>query len=102
MTWAAKLIKHNSENRIAVYFEKNKDLIIRIKQIEGARWSQQKTVWHIPDTIENRERFKIEPLTNSHPSAEGIVQIEKFKQWLRSKRYSESTITTYSEALNLS
>ncbi|MFE3872645.1 tyrosine-type recombinase/integrase [Flavobacterium sp. ZS1P70] len=99
MTWEAKLIKHNSENRIAVYFEKSQDLIVRIKQIEGARWSQQKTVWHIPDTIENRERFKIEPLANSLPSAEGIVQIEKFKQWLRSKRYSESTISTYSEAL---
>jgi integrase/recombinase XerD len=99
MTWAAKLIKHNSENRIAVYFEKNKDLIARIKQVEGARWSQQKTVWHIPDTLENRERFNIEPLENSLPSAEGIAQIEKFKQWLRSKRYSESTLTTYSEAL---
>ena len=99
MTWAAKLIKHKSENRIAVYFEKNQDLIARIKQIEGARWSQQKTVWHIPDTIENRERFNIEPIANSLPSAEGILQIEKFKQWLRSKRYSESTITTYSEAL---
>jgi len=33
------------------------------------------------------------------PSAEGIEAIEKFKQYLRSKRYSESTITTYSEAL---
>ena len=99
MTWAAKLIKHNSENRIAVYFEKNQELIARIKQIEGARWSQQKTVWHLPDTIENRERFKIEPLANSLPSMEAIEQIEKFKQWLRSKRYSESTLTTYSEAL---
>lgn len=99
MTWAAKLIKHNSESRIAVYFEKNQDLIARIKQIEGARWSQQKTVWHLPDTSENRERFKIEPLKNSLPSAEGIIQIEKFKQWLRSKRYSESTLVTYSEAL---
>jgi integrase/recombinase XerD len=99
MTWTAKPIKHKGENRIAVYFEKNQDLIARIKQIEGARWSQQKTVWHLPDTIENRERFKIEPLKNSLPSAEGIIQIEKFKQWLRSKRYSESTISTYSEAL---
>jgi integrase/recombinase XerD len=99
MNWTAKLIKHRNESRVAVYFDKNANLIERIKLIEGARWSQQKTVWHIPDTIENRVRFKIEPLTNSQPSAEGIVQIEKFKQWLRSKRYSESTITTYSEAL---
>lgn len=99
MTWSAKLIKHNSESRIAVYFEKNQDLIARIKQIEGARWSHQKTVWHLPDSPENRLRFNIEPKANSVPSTEAIAQIEKFKQWMRSKRYSESTISTYSEAL---
>ena len=99
MTWSAKLIKHNSESRIAVYFEKNQDLITRIKQIAGARWSQQKTVWHLPDSPENRLRFNIEPMANSVPSTEAIIQIEKFKQWMRSKRYSESTISTYSEAL---
>ncbi|MFV7236732.1 tyrosine-type recombinase/integrase [Flavobacterium sp. ZB4R12] len=79
--------------------KKNTDLIARIKQVDGARWSQQKTVWHIPDTIENRERFKIESLANSFPSTEGIAHIEKFIQWLSSKRYSPSTIKTYSEAL---
>jgi integrase/recombinase XerD len=99
MNWTAKLIKHRNESRIAVYFDRNADLIERIKQIEGARWSQQNTVWHIPDTIENRGRFKLEPLVSSLPSAEGIIQIEKFKQWMHSKRYSESTINTYSEAL---
>jgi integrase/recombinase XerD len=99
MNWEAKIITHKKEKRIAVYFEKNADLIDRIKRLEGSRWSQTLCTWHLPDTEENRERFKIEPLKNSHPSAEGIVQIEKFKQWLRSKRYSESTITTYSEAL---
>jgi integrase/recombinase XerD len=55
--------------------------------------------WHVPDTEKNRSRFKIIPISYSLPSEEGIAQIEKFKQWLRSKRYSESTITTYSEAL---
>ena len=95
----SKTDKNNSENRIAVYFEKNHDLIARIKQVEGARWSQQKTVWHLPDTEENRVRFNIVPPANTLPSSEGITQIEKFKQWLRSKRYSESTLTNYSEAL---
>ncbi|WP_338647907.1 site-specific tyrosine recombinase/integron integrase [Flavobacterium sp. KS-LB2] len=99
MTWAAKLITHNNENRIAVYFERDVDLIARIKQVEGARWSQKKIVWHIPDTIENRERFKIEPLKNALPSLEGMEHITKFIQWLSSKRYSPSTIKTYSEAL---
>lgn len=99
MNWTAKTIKHKEVNRIAVYFEKNANLIARIKKIDGARWSQQKMVWHIPDTEENRVRFKITPLSHTIPSTEGIENIEKFKQILRSKRYSENTVTTYSEAL---
>ena len=99
MNWEAKIITHRKEKRIAVYFEKNADLIARIKQLEGARWSQSMGVWHLPDTLENRIRFRIAAMANTIPSEEGIAQIEKFKQWMRSKRYSESTVTTYSEAL---
>lgn len=99
MYWKAKTINHKKEKRIAVYFEKNTELITRIKLIDGARWSQSLVAWHIPDTEQNRIRFKIPPLSHIIPSAEGIEQIEKFKQWLRSKRYSENTITTYTEAL---
>ena len=99
MNWEVKIITHRSEKRIAVYFEKNADLIARIKKLDGSRWSQTLGAWHVPDTAENRERFHLVPLNHSLPSGEGIEQIEKFKQWLRSKRYSENTVTTYSEAL---
>jgi integrase/recombinase XerD len=99
MNWEAKIITHKGSKRIAVYFEKNAELIARIKEIGGARWSQSLIAWHLPDTVENRIRFKLMPLSHSLPSTEGMAQIEKFKQYLRSKRYSESTIMTYSEAL---
>lgn len=99
MNWSAKPIKYKGQNRIAVYFEKNANLIARIKQFEGSLWSQSLVAWHLPDTAENRERFKITAIVYSYPSTEGIAQIEKFKHYLRSKRYSESTIVTYSEAL---
>ena len=99
MNWNAKIITHNKEKRIAVVFEKNAELIARIKLIDGSRWSQSLGVWHIPDTEENRIRFKILPVSHTIPSEEGILQIEKFKQWMRSKRYSESTVTSYSDAL---
>ncbi|NMH23826.1 tyrosine-type recombinase/integrase [Flavobacterium solisilvae] len=99
MKWEAKIIKHKGEKRIAVFFEKNAALIVRIKQIEGCRWSQTLKLWHLPDTDENRKRFKLPLVADTLPSNEGIIQIAKFKQWLRSKRYSESTIVTYSEAL---
>ncbi len=99
MNWSAKIITHKKVKRIAVYFEKNAEFIARIKEIGGARWSQSLIAWHLPDTEENRVRFNLSPHSHSLPSVEGIAQIEKFKQWLRSKRYSESTIATYSEAL---
>ncbi len=56
-------------------------------------------MWQLPDTEENRKRFKIAPCSHYLPSEEGIAQLEKYKMWLRSKRYSESTLKTYSEAL---
>ena len=99
MKWESKLIKHNGLVRIAIAFEKNAELIARVKLIEGSRWSQSLGVWHIPDNEENRIRFKIPLHQQTVPSEEGIAAIEKFKQWLLSKRYSESTITSYTEAL---
>ena len=99
MKWESKLIKFDGAVRIAVIFEKNAELIARIKSIAGSRWSPSLGVWHLPDTDENRLRFKLPLLSTTTPSEEGIIQIEKFKQWLLSKRYSPSTIKTYSEAL---
>jgi len=99
MNWESKLIKHNGSVRIAVVFEKNADLIAQIKTIEGARWSQSLRLWHLPDFEEHRLRFQLPPHSQTIPSTEGILCIEKFKQWMRSKRYSESTVGTYSEAL---
>lgn len=59
MNWEAKIITHRGSKRIAVYFEKKTEFISRIKKLEGSRWSQTLGVWHIPDTEENRIRFKI-------------------------------------------
>ncbi|WP_236025498.1 tyrosine-type recombinase/integrase [Flavobacterium geliluteum] len=91
------MIKYKTQNRITVLFEKNQILIERIKQIEGARWSQNQSFWHIPDTLQNRIRFRIEeqPVLSS----DGIDQIQKFNDWLISRRYSPNTIKTYTDAL---
>ena len=99
MHWSAKLINHRNENRIGVEFEKDKELIQRIKLIHGARWSQQKKLWHIPDTKENRERFQIIKKQDTSLSVEGQEHLKQFIRWLSSKRYSPNTIKTYSDAL---
>lgn len=99
MKWEAKVVRHKGENRIAVLFEKDAVLIGRIKQVAGARWSQSMQYWHVPDSEENRKRFGLVSLVASMPSDEGMQALLQFKQYLRSKRYSDKTIATYSEAL---
>lgn len=99
MNWSAQLITHNKEKRIAVYFEKNTELIVWIKTFENARWSASNRYWHLPDTDQNRLHFKL-PLAHTFlPNTEGIASIETFKRYLLSKRYSSNTIITYCEAL---
>jgi integrase/recombinase XerD len=95
----AKIIKHRSQSRIAVYFDKNAKLIARIKILEGALYSPTLKAWHLPDKEEYRKQFGLRLVEESLPSAEEIAGIEKFKRHLPSKRYSESTVKTYSEAL---
>ena len=99
MNWKSALIKHNGTDRIAVYFEKNTELIARIKTYEDARWSASRRCWHVPDTDENRLHFKIELAQNLTPNEEVITSIDNFRKYLLSKRYSPNTITVYCDAL---
>ena len=61
MNWSAYLMTHRKEQRIAIVFPYDKQLVERIKKVVGARYSLSQKVWHVPDTDENRVRFKIEP-----------------------------------------
>ena len=90
---------HKKEKRIAVSFEKNPEWIARIKKLEDARWSQSLKVWHVPATPENGIRFKVELPVLKTIAPEVVAEITGFKYYLKSKRYSENTIKTYSEAL---
>lgn len=99
MKWSAKIMKYKNESKIAVTFDKDPELICRIKQIENYRWNPQLELWHVPDTVENRIRFKLPQIEDCLPSTEGIDQINQFVLWLKSKRYSPNSIKTYSDAL---
>lgn len=96
MEWKAKLVTYRQESRIAVYFEKSKELIARIKKLEDARWSYTLGAWHLPNTAENRKRFKLE---NAVLAADKSAKAEQFSRWLKSRRYSDNTIKTYTDAL---
>jgi integrase/recombinase XerD len=94
MKYKAECIKHQGEKWIAVYFEYSAELIQWIKSFVGARWSPTLRAWLIPDTQENRDKLDL-----SAPPQPADPKIEEFIRWLRSRRYSENTVKTYSEAL---
>ncbi len=107
MKWTAKKIKEQGQKRIAIYFDISASSMTlelaeineRLKKLEGAQWSASRKVWHVPDTPENRERFKVKAENTVSLGADKLEKIEKFKQWMRSRRYSDSTVKTYCEAL---
>lgn len=99
MNWKAKLITHKAEKRIVIYFEKNQTFYQWMKSIPDVRWSYTLKAWHIPDTEENRHRFQVEAEQQKIPSIDNLEHVQKFTNWMRSKRYSSNTVKTYTEAL---
>lgn len=88
---------HNKQKVIFILFPVDKQLINQVKQMTGTRWSNSKKFWYIADTPENRKRFELEQV--QYVSDEGSIQLEKFRKFLSSKRYSSNTIKTYIDAL---
>lgn len=114
---------HKGEQRIAVEFPNDMELIRRFKQLEGAQWSSTLRVWHLPDTAFYRKKFglgdssenkKMEitsirdryfepevPVEKIVLSEEVRLKLESYKTWLLTRRYSQNTIKVYTEALQV-
>ncbi|TDG34797.1 integrase [Pedobacter changchengzhani] len=100
IVWEAKLIKHAGFDRIAVYFEKDQDLINRIKKLVGVKWSASLKAWHLPDTKAYRKRFLIPEKIIGENTLNKIHAINRqayqnYIDTLYLKAYSLSTIKTY-------
>lgn len=113
------------EIKIALQFPYNQNLINEIKKIKEAQWSHSQRAWLLPDSKEKMDELKeliigkailnIDKLNQPPPqlptlkvsashylpsiTKEGLIKMDRFKSWMRSRRYSESTVNTYSEAL---
>ncbi len=104
-------IEHKGKKRIALIFDYDVKLIAVIKNIEGYKYSGSKKIWHYPatqqtlgiikQTLQNariafeEENLDLPPALNEETSA----KVKQYVQWLKSKRYSDSTIKTYTDAL---
>jgi len=94
MKWKAKIITHRGERRIALEFENAAANTAEIRNFPDVAWSRSKNVWHVPAHPENLKFFGfIEEIPSNR------AEVEKFRQWMRSRRYSEATVKSYCEGL---
>lgn len=100
-SFIASPVLHRGEHRIVVEFDNNPELVRRFKQLPGRKWSSTLRVWHLPDTKKYRKQFGISTYFNDFISQEAIQKLEYFEKWLRSKRYGESTIKTYTDVTHV-
>ena len=100
----ASKIVHRNKNWIKLSYAKNLRINNAVRQIVGYAWSQTHNAWLIPGSraamlkllAELGYKTKVGEL-----SAETIKKIDKYIHWLQSKRYSASTVKTYTEALTV-
>jgi integrase/recombinase XerD len=118
---------HRGEQRIFLRFGQDPELESLVRLINGRKWSSTHKAWHVAHTPDNLNRiyslfkgkaaFNNKEKPGSHSiSADGvknhatvkpkqelseevIEKIQKYVLWLRSKRYSKSTIDVYTDAL---
>lgn len=109
---------HRNKNCIALAFKFNGNIQQQIKKLD-AKWSVTNKAWLIDDTAENRNKLKLllsglatfeagPNIKKEQPPAiqvaptltdETVNAIQKYSAWLKSRRYSASTVKTYTEAM---
>ena len=124
-----KLAFHKEKEIVQLHFAKNEEIQKNLRANRNLRWSQTMKCWYLPyDKNVRQDVFKllkgvafidysglktdlktenvnlVEPVIKPKPiheelSEEHLKKITDFKTWMRSKRYSESTIDIYNDAL---
>jgi integrase/recombinase XerD len=110
---------------VALKFDYNRELINKVKEIPGCSWSRTMKSWYLPDEPQIIKQLldhfkgiawidysalktsKPEQIPQKKPvllpeiSAHDLILIDSFKKWMEHKRYSPSTIKTYTGCLQI-
>lgn len=99
--FTATIIEYEGESRIRVDFPYQQDLVKQIKQHTGRKWSRSLQAWHLPDSDKYRKLFHLPLKFEENLFPETVNKIEEFTRWMQSKRYSDNTIKTYTDAIKV-
>ena len=92
--------RHKTQAVLWLRFDYHKDLINKVKQLPGCKWSQSQKCWYVPDIAAYREQFGLNPAITGKAVLAKIhaAQHPLFLQYqdeLKLKGYSTSTQKTY-------
>jgi integrase/recombinase XerD len=98
-----QLAHHREKEVIFIRFEKNAELMQRVKKLVGVRWSQSNKAWYVPDNETYRTKFNVaskptNTISQNQQNAispNNLLALKSFLQTLQQKAYSPNTIKTY-------
>lgn len=113
---------HQGSAVIAIRFARHSGAEDTLRKMQYCRWSRTLNAWCLPWSEANFQEVincmrafgyvdysgfrrpvhssdKISPIGKRPLSPENLSHLEKFKRWMQSRRYSDNTIKTYSEAV---
>ena len=107
--WKISIINFEGRNKIAIHFNKKTEWIVSIRKIPGAEWCYPLQCWLITDNDTNRQKFGLPLIDHTKASIsnneklqkEVLDALNKMIDFMRSQRYSESTIDSYTKSLQV-
>lgn len=108
-----KHLEHRGGKHIALYFDYDQALIAHTKKIEGVRWSATNKCWYLNSktgildelsghyksvaVLDNQTKYAFgdEGVKAQHLETRLNEEVKRFNQYLTGRRYSKSTIGTY-------
>lgn len=118
---------HKGRNQTAIFFEYQQEIKEYVLEIPGVRWSRTYRCFYVPEEKYSlgwlfqyfrKRNWMVDYSAMQHtgyraaeqpikpfvlpPAGEEIIEaVNRFRRWMFSKRYSDNTIKTYSEALRI-
>ena len=117
---------HREVKVVLIKFIRDKVLEDTVRKVSGAKWSKTHTSWHVPYSVKAlnqikslfdpiskinadllKEKVLNQPINQTYiPISAGFIlseeaqlKMKNYQEWLKSRRYSASTIITYMDAL---
>src|ERR1051325_3804398 len=108
-------LEHRRMDPLFLRFPFTPELNSLVKRFESARWSQTHKAWYIPYSLQRKTEvemlLRMKGIAFSFSDGrkevvpdlprDTIYKVETFSAWMRSRRYSESTVNTYTDAITI-